>query len=174
MERQKVKWTPEEDRSLMLSINAKKPVYPQIVAYAAKRNRTAASYATRYYILSKRETELKNLRIEPSKPTVKKKAVKRAKARLYSTEEDNTILRYIKAHPQNLKFCFMTVAEQIGRSSESVRKHWYNKLSRQHDVKAYILASESSVIVNRKCSPGVDSTPSVWKKIIAIINRILP
>lgn len=165
MERQIVRWTPEEDEALISSIKTRKNLYKQIETYADTAKRSKSACVARYYYLIRRDPAL----AEPKK----KEITVRAKRRRFTVQEDNTILRYVKAYPQNLSYCFMTVAEQLGRTTTSVTKHWYNTLSKQPDAKAFVLASESSVVINGKCKPGIDSTPSIWKKIINIINRLL-
>lgn len=91
----------------------------------------------------------------------------------WTEEENQRLLRHVRARPQNLKFCFLMVAEEIGRTEGAVANHWYSYLSkRDGDSLCFFTASPKHVSRNRKNGEGTESTPSIWNKLRAILRSI--
>ena len=91
--------------------------------------------------------------------------------RRWTREEDNRLLRQIKARPQNLSKCFLIVAEEIGRSEKAVAAHWYQHLSKQPDVLAFFTVSQVHLSKNRKNGDGEPVTSSFWQSLIRVLQR---
>ena len=65
---------------------------------------------------------------------------KRTKKR-WSKEEDTKLLKQVKAFPQNLSKCFMTIAETTGRTPKAVANRWYSHLQKDSTAKAFLSIS---------------------------------
>lgn len=90
----------------------------------------------------------------------------------WTEAEEQVLIRYVKARPQNLHYCFMMVADHLGRTEGAVANHWYSKVSKRNDAFCFFTASSKHVSKNRKNGEGVASNESIWKKFIKILNRI--
>lgn len=96
-----------------------------------------------------------------------KKALKK-----WTKEEDDRLLRQVKAFPHNLHKCFIVVAEEIGRTPTAVSAHWYSVLSKNPDVLAFFTASSKHVARNRKNGMGEEIDNSIWRKFVRILKSI--
>ena len=96
----------------------------------------------------------------------------RRNSRKWTQEEDERLLRQIESFPQNLSKCFMIVAEETGRSKQGVASHWYTVLSKRDDVMAFFTASHHHVSKNRKNGAGVESTETIWRRLVRIISGL--
>lgn len=92
--------------------------------------------------------------------------------RRWSREEDDRLVRQVKAFPQCLAKCFLIVSEEIGRTPGAVSNHWYTQTSKRPDVVYFFTASEKHVSKNRKNGMGVESTPSIWRRLMAVIRNL--
>lgn len=90
----------------------------------------------------------------------------------WTNEEDQRILRHIKARPQNLRFCFTMVAEEIGRTDKAVAAHWYQVLSKKPEVMCFFTASPHHIAKNRKNGSGVESNGNIWRRLMSVIRSI--
>lgn len=90
----------------------------------------------------------------------------------WSNAEDQTLLRYVKARPQNLRKCFCMVAEQLGRSEGAVAARWYTKVSKDPANVCFFTASPKHVSKNRKNGMGVETNTSIWRRLMAIIRNL--
>lgn len=90
----------------------------------------------------------------------------------WNETEEQTLIRYTKVHCNNLHFAFMAVAEQIGRTPAAVGSHWYTSTSKRPDVCCFFTASEKHVSKNRKNGTGVESSPSIWRRLMAVIRNL--
>ncbi len=95
-----------------------------------------------------------------------------SKNRIWTSQEDATVVRYVKARPQNLHKCFVMVAEQIDRTPGAVASHWYTKLSKDPDNLCFFTASTKHVSKNRKNGAGVATNRSIWRRLLSIIKGI--
>lgn len=95
-------------------------------------------------------------------------------ARKWTPQEEDRLLRQIKAFPQNLSRCFMIVAEEIDRTPLAVANHWYTVLSKKPGAQYTALATVSPVHVsrNRKNGIGVESTMSLWRRFINLLSSL--
>lgn len=92
--------------------------------------------------------------------------------RKWTIEEDELLLRHVRAFPQNLSKCFLMVSESIGRSQTAVSAHWYSSVSKRPDVLCFFTASPKHVSRNRKNGEGVRTSNSIWQKFIRIIRGL--
>ena len=90
----------------------------------------------------------------------------------WTKEEDDRLFRQIKAFPGNLNKCFLIVSEEIGRTPAACASHWYSSLSKKAEV-AFFTASTRSVSKNRKNGKGVESNPSIWRRLLRVIQTII-
>jgi hypothetical protein len=97
-----------------------------------------------------------------------KKVIKR-----WSQQEDQILLDTLRVygHKGN-SYCFMVVADQIGRSKGAVMAHWYTVLSKRDDVWIGTYITQNSATKNRKNGAGVTSSPAVWKRVLRIISGL--
>lgn len=91
----------------------------------------------------------------------------------WTEEENQRVLRHVRARPQNLTFCFTMVAEEIGRTPSAVAAHWYAELSERQDALCFFTASPKHISKNRKNGEGQVSNNSIWNKLRAIIKPFL-
>ena len=90
----------------------------------------------------------------------------------WQPHEEDLLIRTCKSFPQNLHKCFLMVAEQTGRTAGAVGSHWYTSTSKRPDVCCFFTASEKHVSKNRKNGMGVESTPSIWRRLMAVIRNL--
>ena len=93
--------------------------------------------------------------------------------RRWTNEEDQRILRQVRAFPQNLHKCFMIVSEEIGRTEGAVANHWYSSLSKKPEALCFFTASPKHVSKNRKNGMGVESNGNIWRRLMAVIRSIV-
>lgn len=92
--------------------------------------------------------------------------------RKWTEEEDNRLLRQVKAFPQNLNKCFLIVSEEIGRAPGAVANHWYTVVSKKPDSVCFFTASPKHVSRNRKNGKGVESNRSIWQRLMSVIRNL--
>lgn len=90
----------------------------------------------------------------------------------WTEEEDERLLQQVRTFPQNLTKCFFIVSEVLDRSPSAVSARWYTVLSKRPDVMCFFTASSKHVCKNRKNGMGVESTRSIWRRLIAIIRNL--
>lgn len=88
----------------------------------------------------------------------------------WTKDEDDTLLRYVKARPQNLHKCFVMVAEQLGRTEGAVANRWYGKVSKDPLNICFFTTSPKHVSKNRKNGEGVESNISIWRRLMNAIR----
>jgi hypothetical protein len=104
--------------------------------------------------------------------TMKKKKTSKQKAKRWSDEENQILLRQIDAFPHNLAKCFTIVAEQTGRSKSACAAHWYTKLSKDPNVWKFVTLSAHHCSRNRKNGIGTESDGSIWNKVLKIVKTL--
>lgn len=90
----------------------------------------------------------------------------------WTKEEDDRLSRHVRAFPQNLKKCFIIVAEETGRTPGAVANHWYTKVSKDPQNVCFFTASQVHVSKNRKNGMGTESNMSIWRRLLSIIRNI--
>ena len=103
----------------------------------------------------------------------RRNVVERNDCKRWSEDENQLLLRQVRAFPQNLTKCFMIVSEQIGRTESAVSGHWYTSLSKRPDAMCFFTASPKHVSRNRKNGMGVESNNTIWRKLLAAIRNII-
>ena len=92
--------------------------------------------------------------------------------RKWTEEEDNRLLRQVRAFPQNLNRCFLIVSEEIRRTPGAVANHWYTVVSKKPDSVCFFTASPKHVSRNRKNGNGVESNRSIWQRLMSVIRDL--
>lgn len=92
--------------------------------------------------------------------------------RKWTEEEDELLLRQVRAFPQNLNRCFLMVAQNIDRSPGAVANHWYSVVSKRPDATCFFTASAHHVSKNRKNGKGVETNSSIWNRLLRIIRNL--
>jgi len=103
----------------------------------------------------------------------RRNSVNRRDMRRWTSEEDDRLLRQVRAFPQNLHKCFIIVSEEIGRTDKAVAAHWYQHLSKKPDAMCFFTASPRHVSKNRKNGMGVESNGNIWRRLMAVIRSIV-
>jgi hypothetical protein len=93
--------------------------------------------------------------------------------RRWTADEDSRLLRHVKARPQNLHYCFLMVAEEIGRTDKAVAAHWYQVLSKKPEAMCFFTASPCHISKNRKNGMGVESNGNIWRRLMAVIRSLV-
>ena len=88
----------------------------------------------------------------------------------WTQSDEDRLLRQVRAFPQNLRRCFMIVAEETGRTPGAVANHWYSVTSKG-DAWCFFTASEKHVSKNRKNGKGQESTTSIWRRLMNILRN---
>ena len=88
----------------------------------------------------------------------------------WTPNEEQRLLRQVRAFPQNLHKCFVIVSEEIGRTEGAVANHWYTKVSKDPKNIAFFTASARHISKNRKNGAGEESTETIWKKFLRILG----
>lgn len=90
----------------------------------------------------------------------------------WTKEEDDRLLKQVKAFPQNLHKCFVIVAEELGRTEGGVAGRWYTKLSQDQSNLCFFTASPKHVSKNRKNGEGKECKMSIWRRLVNLIRGI--
>ena len=98
------------------------------------------------------------------------------KRRKWAREEDEILVQAISASPYNLSKCFISVAEQIGRSNKAVAVRWYQhvrftsagrKAMLTVGPKCYFSGKNN---FNNKVKPIEIRQNSFWKRLLTILK----
>lgn len=92
--------------------------------------------------------------------------------RRWTATEEEILKRYVRASPTNLAKCFIYVAEEIERSPTAVANHWYSKTSKDPNFWGFFTASAQHVSKNRKNGEGVESSNSIWNRLLRIVKSL--
>lgn len=93
--------------------------------------------------------------------------------RKWTQQEDERLLRQVKAFPQNLHKCFLIVSEEIARSPKAVAAHWYTSLSKRPEVLAFGTISPVHFSRNRKNGMGIPITRNIWQRFVRLVRSIV-
>lgn len=105
--------------------------------------------------------------------TTRTRRTPQREVRRWTLEEDQLLLRSIRAYPQNLHKCFMLVAEEIDRSESAVANRWYSKVSKKPDNMCFFTASPRHVSRNRKNGMGTESNGNIWRRLCAVLRSLV-
>lgn len=92
--------------------------------------------------------------------------------RKWTEEEEELLLQSVKNNPQNLSRCFLSVAQNIDRTSGAVANHWYTVVSKKPDVTCFFTASSKHLSKNRKNGKGVEINRSIWHRLMSVIRNL--
>lgn len=92
--------------------------------------------------------------------------------RKWTEEEENLLIRQVRAFPQNLNKCFLMVAQNIDRTPSAVAGHWYTVVSKKPDSTCFFTASSKHVSRNRKNGKGVESNSNIWHRLLNVIRNL--
>ena len=90
----------------------------------------------------------------------------------WTDPEEKILLREVRKSPQNLAKCFLTVSNKIGRTEGAVANHWYTVTSKKPEALCFFTASPKHVSRNRKNGMGVESSKSIWRRLLSIIRGL--
>lgn len=156
----KKNWTNEETAALLKETQRHKTLRAAFMAFSVASGRTPVAVRQHYDKIRPKDAATS----EPQEEQAT------SKGRPWTPEEDAVLTRYVKAGVTNLHACFLAVAEQIGRTPTAVASHWYSVLSKKDPLFGTI--SEKHWAKNRKNGKGVPSTPSIWRRVLAILRNL--
>lgn len=90
--------------------------------------------------------------------------------RKWTAEEESRLFAQVKAFPQNLKRCFMLVAEDIDRTPAAVATHWYTVTSKKPQYVGFVTVSGKHKSVNRKNGMGERSTEGIFRRVLRLLG----
>lgn len=161
MVKQKQKWTAPQERQLLRLIESKEHTLSYCFTMVASTTGRTPKAVSNHYYQQMRSQAL------TATPTPSSNGLRK-----WTEEENQILIRYIKPRINNLHACFMLVSEQINRTPCAIAAHWYSVLSKRPDVQVLVTASENSVQINRKNGKGIPSTPSIWRRILAVLRTL--
>lgn len=148
------KWSVSEESLLKKEAKKSDVLNLAFVKVATQTGRSVGAVSQHYSIMHSRDSE-------------EKKSHKK-----WTEEEEQRLIRQVRAFPQNLNKCFLLVSEELDRTPTAISAHWYSVTSKRSDVLCFFTASESHISKNRKNADGVPSSTSIWKKFLKILKRI--
>lgn len=152
------KWSGEENSLLQGELGKNATLETAFITVATQTNRSVAAVRKHYY---KSRTQGDGQKTSTSNSP-----------RKWTEDEEQRLIRQVRAFPQNLNKCFLIVSEEIGRTPSAVAAHWYSVISKRPDVKIICTATEKYIAVNRKNSGFIESTPSIWRRILAVLKSL--
>lgn len=158
------RWSEEEDNLLKDEIVKNKVHNVAFMAVATQTGRSISAI-TQHYEKLKGNTATSHADISVETVTVRT-------AKKWTEDEEQRLIRQVRAFPQNLNRCFLIISEEIERTPAAIASHWYSVTSKRPDVICFFTASAKHVAKNRKNGEGVPSTTSIWKKFLKILKRI--
>ncbi len=90
----------------------------------------------------------------------------------WTRREEARLANQVRVFPQNLHKCFMIVAEELERTPQAVAAHWYTKVSKDPQNTCFFTASPKHVSKNRKNGKGVQSSASIWRRLMNVIRNL--
>lgn len=148
------KWSVSEESLLKKEAKKSDVLNLAFVKVATQTGRSVDAVSQHYSIMHSRDSE-------------EKKSHKK-----WTEEEEQRLIRQIRAFPQNLNKCFLIVSEEIERTPAAIASHWYSVTSKRPDVLYFFTASAKHVAKNRKSGEGVPSNPSIWRRLITVLRSL--
>lgn len=157
------RWSGEENNLLQGELGKNATLETTFITVATQTNRSVDAVRRHYY-----KSRIQEDGQEASSSNAPRK---------WTKEEDDILLRYVMAGVGNLNFCFIAVAEQIGRTPCAVSAHWYSVLSKREDVWAFFNASSKCILRNRKNGNvenkmGMPITQGFWKRLLSMVEKL--
>lgn len=159
------RWSNEEDNLLMSEVSKSKKHNLAFIVVASQTGRTTSAVSKRYNKL--RDSTSDTQSVLPTETVTVKTSKK------WTEEEEQRLIRQVRAFPQNLNKCFLIVSEEIERTPAAVASHWYSVTSKRPEVICFFTASAKHVAKNRKNGEGIPSTESIWRKLLRVVNRLI-
>ena len=158
------RWSSAEDTLLLSEVSKNKKHNIAFIVVASQTGRTTSAVSQHY---NKLRDSASDTQTELPTETVTVRTLKK-----WTEDEEQRLIRQVRAFPQNLNKCFLIVSEEIERTQTAVASHWYSVTSKRPDVICFFTTSTKYVAKNRKNGEGVPSTTSIWKKFLKILKRI--
>lgn len=158
------RWT-QKDKEVLMKLG-KNPSNADFSKAAKTLGRTDNAVRQHYLLMMKDDV------VTVSIPNIEETTDVAPARKKWTPEEDDTLLRYVRANTGNLNHCFILVSEQLNRSPHAVAAHWYQTLSRKEDVWAIATVSPSNCLKNRKNGIGVECNNSLFSRVVNIIRHL--
>lgn len=158
------RWSSAEDSLLLSEVSKNKKHNLAFIVVASQTGRTTSAVSKRY---NKLRDSTSNTQLEQPTETVTARTSKK-----WTEEEEQRLIRQVRAFPQNLNKCFLIVSEEIERTPAAVASHWYSVTSKRPDVLCFFTASAKHVAKNRKNGEGVPSNPSIWRRLLTVLRSL--
>ena len=157
------RWSSAEDSLLLSEVSKNKKHNLAFIVVASQIGRTTSAVSQRYNKLRD------NTAAQTEQPT---ETVTVKTSKKWTEEEEQRLIRQVRAFPQNLNKCFLIVSEEIERTPAAVASHWYSVTSKRPEVICFFTASAKHVAKNRKNGEGVPSNPSIWRRLLTVLRSL--
>ena len=152
------RWSSAEDSLLLSEVSKNKKHNLAFVVVSSQTGRTTSAVSQRYNKLKSSTTPTETVTARTSKK--------------WTEEEEQRLIRQVRAFPQNLNKCFLIVSEEIERTPAAIASHWYSVTSKRPEVICFFTASAKHVAKNRKNGEGVPSNPSIWRRLLTVLRSL--
>ncbi len=159
------RWSSAEDSLLLSEVSKNRKHNLAFIVVASQIGRTTSAVSQRY---NKLRDSTSDTQLEQPTETVTAKTSKK-----WTEDEEQRLIRQVRAFPQNLNKCFLIVSEEIERTPAAVASHWYSVTSKRPEIICFFTASSKHIALNRKNGKGVSSTESIWRKLLRTVNRLI-
>lgn len=165
-------FTLTEDNQLIESIsNRTGSLKACFMEFARQTGHPVKSVSNHYY--SKLKPSMNVSFMANATPLAENEETSTRTFRKWTDEEDRILLEHLKVGTGNFHACFLAVAEEIDRTPTAIAAHWYAVLSKRTDLPPVVVtASENQVQRNRKNGKGVESNPSIWRRLLAVLRSL--
>lgn len=152
------RWSSAEDSLLLSEASKNKKHNLAFIVVASQTGRTTSAVSQRYNKLKSSTTPTETVTNRTSKK--------------WTEDEEQRLIRQVRAFPQNLNKCFLIVSEEIERTPAAIASHWYSVTSKRPEVICFFTASAKHVAKNRKNGEGVPSNPSIWCRLLTVLRSL--
>ena len=158
------RWSSAEDSLLLSEVSKNKKHNLVFIVVASQIGRTTSAVSQRY---NKLRDSTSDTQLEQPTETVTARTSKK-----WTEDEEQRLIRQVRAFPQNLNKCFLIVSEEIERTPAAIASHWYSVTSKRPEVICFFTASAKHVAKNRKNGEGVPSNPSIWHRLLTVLRSL--
>lgn len=155
MNKTRKRWTAEDEAKLQEELTKNNKLSFTLVTVSQATGHPVSTVSRHYYSNKAASTESQKTPVR------------------WTEDEEQRLIRQVRAFPQNLNKCFLIVSEEINRTPCAVGAHWYAVTSKRPDVVCFFTASPQHISKNRKNGMGVESTMSVWRRLLRVIQTII-